>query len=445
MDRIERAAPLDLMHLALQRATVPEQFGAVLILQPGDRFDLATATSLLAGRVVAVPRLRQRVMGAPPGCGRAVWVDDADFAVDRHIKHLVCPPPGDDHALRRVAADVVLRPLPLDRPLWAATFVSGLTGRRAALILVVQHALADGLGGLAVLGALVDGAPAGIPPTFPRPPPSAARLATDALCTRTQTLTHVAGWLHARDRTPRPRGPRVGRAAPCSLLQPTGPGRDVAVAATPLGEIHTVAHQHGLTVNDVLLTAIGGALHAYLEQRGEKVSAFVVGIPVSERRTATAASPGNRITETRALIPGVGDPLDRLQVVHAVMRVSKKTTVPGWAGSVAPAMVRAAVALGVYDWYMRRQRYLHTVVTNVHGPDRPQTLAGAPITGIIPLAIGGGGNVTVTFAALSYADTLTISVTGDPAAMPDLAHTATLLQAELDTLTSRLAAAPTQT
>jgi hypothetical protein len=104
--------------------------------------------------------------------------------------------------------------------------------------------------------------------------------------------------------------------------------------------------------------------------------------------------------------------------------------------SPASAVVRTIAPLGVYDWYMRRQRHVHTVVTNLHGPARPMTFCGATITDIVPLAVGGGGNVTVTFAALSYAGTLVINVTADPDAMPDLIDTAGALQAELDTLTA---------
>jgi diacylglycerol O-acyltransferase len=92
-------------------------------------------------------------------------------------------------------------------------------------------------------------------------------------------------------------------------------------------------------------------------------------------------------------------------------------------------------ALGVYDWYMRRQRFLHTVVTNLPGPARSMTFCGATITDVVPLAVGGGGNVTVTFAALSYAGTLAVTMTADPDAMPDLLDTRAALQAELDALT----------
>jgi diacylglycerol O-acyltransferase / wax synthase len=435
--RIERAAAADLMFLAVQGATVPEQFGAVLVLEPGDGFEVARATDILGERLRAVPRMRQRVMRVPPLCGRAVWVDDAAFAVERHIEHLVCPPPGDERALLDLAARLVGRPLPLDRPLWTAAFVTGLDRGRVALVVVVQHALADGVGGLAVLAALVDGAPAAAPGAFPVPPPSAWRLAADALLTRGRAVLTAPARTRAAVRSPRrPRAPRVGRAGRCSLLQVTGPRRRVAVARATLDDVRAVAHRHGATVNDVVLTAVAGALHATLDRRGEHLAEFVVAVPVAARAGATSQTVGNRFTETRAVVPGAGAPLDRLERVARIMQVSKLSAWGPSVGTIAAAAVRAAVAVGAYDGYLRRQRYLHTVVTNLRGPDRRQSLDGAPITEILPLAVGGGGNVTVTFAVLSYAGAITVTVTADPDRMPDLAMTTAALQAELDTLTA---------
>ena len=233
--RVERAGPADLMFLALQRTTVPEQFGVVLVIEPGGQFDTAAAVRLLATRIRAVPRLRQRILRVPPGCGRPVWVDDATFAVDRHLDVVACPPPGDEPAMLAAAAELLLRPLPLDRPLWAARFITGLAGGRVALVVVVQHALADGLGGLAVLGALLDGAPPPVDRLFPIPAPTRSELAADAFATRVRALARLPGLLRRR-RAPRNAraAARIGRAAPCSLLQPTGPRRRVAVASVDL-------------------------------------------------------------------------------------------------------------------------------------------------------------------------------------------------------------------
>lgn len=55
----------------------------MLLLEARPAFDLAAAQRLLADRVRGVPRLRQRLVRVPPGCGRPVWVDDADFDLGR--------------------------------------------------------------------------------------------------------------------------------------------------------------------------------------------------------------------------------------------------------------------------------------------------------------------------------------------------------------------------
>src|SRR6266508_2321504 len=114
------------MFLALQDAAVPEQFGAVVVLDPQDALDVGQAIQALRERLRAVPRLRQRIARVPPGCGPPVSIDDAEFAIERHVEHIDCPPPGDQTALLDVAATLVTRPLPVDRPLWAAALVTGL-------------------------------------------------------------------------------------------------------------------------------------------------------------------------------------------------------------------------------------------------------------------------------------------------------------------------------
>jgi diacylglycerol O-acyltransferase / wax synthase len=423
------------MFLALQRTTVPEQFGVVLVIEPDGNFDTGAAVQLLATRIRAVPRLRQRIVRVPPGCGRPVWVDDPTFAVDGHLDAEACPPPGDEAAMLAAAAELLVRPLRVDRPLWAARFITGLAGGQVALVVVVQHALADGLGGLAVLGALLDGAPPPVDRPFPIPAPTRTELVTDVFATSVRTLARLPGLRCRPSRSPEPVRPaRIGRAAACSLLAPTGPRRRVAVARADLEAIRATAHVRGATVNDALVSAIAGAMHACLDRRGEDPPPFVIAVPVAVRRGTTATDPGNAFTEARAAVSGGGDPGQRLADVAAVMRRRKESAMQPATLSVAAVAVRAMVASGAYGWYMRRQRYLHTVMTNLRGPEQSVALNGAPITGMLPLAVGGGGNVTVTFAALSYAGTLAVTVTADPDVTPDLPLLTAELQTQLDLL-----------
>src|SRR5674476_324082 len=144
--RFERVSTDDLMSLASERGSTPLQVGAVLMLDGSESLEPALVVEAIADRVCAVPRLRQRLVEVPWGCGRPVWVDDVDFAVGNHFSVTGCPAPGGESAVLGVAAEMLLTRLPRDRPLWQAKLVTGTGGGGAALIVVFHHVLADGIG-----------------------------------------------------------------------------------------------------------------------------------------------------------------------------------------------------------------------------------------------------------------------------------------------------------
>ena len=178
--RIDRIGPMDLTVLATDRGSVPMNIGAVLEFDTAGGPSLSAVRALLSERVPTIPRLRQRLQRVRLGCGRPVWVDDPDFVLDQHLIEREWPTPGGDRQLLDVAAELICQRLDPDRPLWRACLVTDPVGGQAALILVLHHVLADGLGGLAVLAALADpGLPAPTR-TFPRRPPQWRELAADA-------------------------------------------------------------------------------------------------------------------------------------------------------------------------------------------------------------------------------------------------------------------------
>ena len=429
---IARASSNDLMTMAVGEDAASMQVGVVLVLDR--RLDTAAVRRALAERVRAVPRLRQRLVSTPWGCGRPVWVDDADFDIDNHVRAQRCAPPGDESALLDVAAAAVTDPLPKRRALWSGTLVTDLSADRCAFVLVVHHVLADGIGGLAALAQLVDGAPAAVDAAFPVPPPSRLDLCADAARSRLRALRALpAGARLVRDAIAELRLGQGTKAPRCSLNQPTGPRRQLAVSRADLAALRRVAHEHGATVNDVVLTAVGGALAAVLRERGEEVASFVVSVPVSGRAATSPTELGNHVGVMPVEVPATGHPLDRLARVSQSTRTHRQRRGRGASTALLGPAFRLLGALGVFRWFIDRQRLVTTFVTNVRGPATPLSFLGARVLDMSAVALITG-NITVGFAALSYAGTLTVTVMADPDTCLDLPCIVAQLQDELDQL-----------
>lgn len=430
---IERASPTDLMQLACDLPASPMQVTAILVLGTSSAVDLAAVRDVIGRRVHAVPRLRQRLVRAPFGGGRPVWVDDLGFDIGDHVYAVGCPAPGDEAALLGVAADIMARRLPRNRPLWSATLVTSLSDGRAALVLTLHHVLADGIGGLAVLARLVDGAPTMPDTVFPRPSPGRRALFLDASGTRLRSLGHLpARARRLRSAFAELAGGGVPGPSRSSLNRPLGANRSLAVARVDLARVQRLAHAHGATVNDVVLTAVTAALHAVLRYRGEDVDRFVISVPVAGRRAAMVGHLGNEVGVMTVPVTAAGDPHQRLAAIARTTR-NRRPAAPGASAALLGPVFRALAWLGIYRWVVGRQHLVTTMVTNLHGPDVPLSFLTVPITEIIPVS-PITGNVTVGFAVLSYAGTLAVTVVADPGRCPDLPVLLARLQSELDLL-----------
>ena len=474
---IDRVSVDDLMSLATDRGSAPLQVGAVLLLDTSGGLDPRRALEMLLRRIESVPRLRQRLMRPPARYGRPVWVDDPQFSAANHLFAELCPAPGGERAVLEVAARVIGTRLPFDRPLWSATLVTEAKARAetdvgtasgsgtgdaasvSALIIVFHHVLADGIGGLAVLANLVDGPdPAGSTaprerpgggsgggsarPLFPRPAPSSAALVADARAERIRSLRRLPADLRRL----------AGAAAvlrsalrvhvkPSSLNRHTGTRRRFASIRLDLARVHAAARAHDATVNDVVLTAIAGALNRLLVSRGEvpeqperpgDSGTVVISVPFSARTHTTARDLGNQSGAVPLALPGSGDPFTRLAVVAGVTRTAK-TSPPGASTALLGPFFRLLALLGLFQWFIDRQRLIHTFATNLRGPQTLLKLFGCPVTDLVPLTVPSG-NVTISFAVLSYAGSLRITITVDPDACPDLPLLRRALKAELDAL-----------
>jgi diacylglycerol O-acyltransferase / wax synthase len=433
---VARVSPVDLMQLAAGAGSAPMNIGAVLVLSAGAGFQLERARQVLGERICAVPRMRQRLHPAPPGCGRPFWADHPAFDVRHHIRQVPCAAPGDERALLDIAAAVIARPLPRSRPLWSATFVTGLADGGTGLVFVMDHVLADGIGGLAVLARLADESPglsASGRASFPASRPTAWMLAADAWAERAVRLAHLPdGARTIRQGLAELGGARPPRRLrPTSLNRPTGPRRRLDVIAADLAVIRDLGHPCGGTVNDVILAAVAGALRALLVSRGEKLDLVTISAPVSARRSDTAAALGNQVGAMLVTLCTDGGLADRVTRAAAATSERKRAGRGMSAGVLGP-LFRLLAATGLLRWFFNHQLLVTTFVTNLRGPAEPLTLDGAHLGAVLPIP-ETTGNIPVTFAALSYAGALWLTVLSDPALVPDVAVLTAALRRELAT------------
>lgn len=436
MTLVDRASPTDRAFLVMDRGPVPEQLGVVLLLDRAAHLDLASTRRLVEQRLDAVPRLRQRLVRAPLGGGGPLWVDDDAFDVRRHVRALDCDDPGDEAALMREALAQVMRPLPRDAPLWSVGLVTGRPSGGAALVVVLHHVLADGVGGLAVLGALVDPDPPAshpVPARDPQPRPPTTRLVADAWRRRVRAAHEVVPSLRLlRSSMSASGGLAPPAAARSSLVRRTGPHRAVSVVRVPVAPLAAAAHRHGATTNDALLVAVAAALHDVLLVRGERVDPLLVAVPVSGRSDGDAAALGNQVSPLLLAVPTTGDLGGRLEQVAAAVRANHAAATGPPPIALLGGGFRLLARAGGYQWYMRHQHRLHTLVSHVRGPHAPVCFGGAPVTAAVPIAVSENGNLTVCFLVLTYAGTVTISAVVDPDRFPDLDVLAAGLRRQLD-------------
>ena len=432
---VERASATDRAFLAMDCGTIPEQIGVVLRLGPGAP-GLGRVRELVDARARAMPRLRQRLVPPPVGCGGPIWVDDAGFDVRRHVTERACPAPGDERALLDVAVGVVMTRLEPSAPLWSVTVVTGLDDGGVALVVVLHHVLADGMGGLAVLMALTDGpaVEAAADPRFPRPTPSAVDLARDAWRARVRSVGRLPGsWRLLRRTLSAGGGLRPVRAAGCSLNCRTGQRRAVAVVTVDRLRLGEAAHRAGATTNDAVLVAVADALSDVLRLRGESVDPLVVTVPVSGRGTGSSDGQlGNLVSPLLVDVPTAGPLGERLSRVGAAVRAGKGAAVGPPPIAALGWLFRPLARAGGFRFYLNHQHRFHTLVSHVRGPDRPVTFGGEAVRSAIPLAMGDGGNQTVYFQVLSYADALAVTAVADPDHFGELDQFADSLRGHLE-------------
>src|SRR5579864_6434656 len=146
----------DTVFLHLEREGMPLNVASILIFEGEISFE--DCIRFVESKLPLLPRFLKRVVPAPFGIGLPSWEYDPQFDLRRHVREVTLKH-GTDIELRATGAKLFGTLMDRQHPLWDISVVRGLKGNRTGLILRMHHCLTDGIAGVGILNALLDGTP----------------------------------------------------------------------------------------------------------------------------------------------------------------------------------------------------------------------------------------------------------------------------------------------
>ena len=405
----------------------------------------------------AIPRLRQRVQPAPVNLRAPMWVDDPDFDLNFHVRHVALPKPGSMRQLLDLASLIACDAHDRTRPLWQFVVVDGLKGGKSALIQKLHHTLFDGEAGVKLSMQYLD-----LERDAPEPPPidpdSIAAATEEAaaeppspdlvrdllaggfrlplgLMRQMKDLladpTAIPGASTALVDTVRSVVQQLGdtEAARSPLWKERSLQRRVEVARAPFGPTRDAARKLGGTLNTAFLAAAADAAGRYHRKKGEPVDQLRASMAISTR---TDDSGANAFSLARLLVPtGEMTPAERFAAIKEGTQTVKGSS--NTASLETLAAVASALPTSLVTRLARQQaQTVDFATSNVRGAPVPVYIAGAQLLENYP--IGPLGGVAFNLTLLSYNHSLDMGINIDSAAVADPPLLRRCLEAAFDDL-----------
>ena len=428
-------------------------FANITILdQPGD---LAHLQSRLLRAAAIFPQLRRRVESSIAHLAPPTWIDVPDFDISAHVATARLSAPGNRTQLCELAIEFCHRPYDTTRPLWDFLLVDGLDDGKGAVLQRMHHTITDGIGAVRMSEQFIDLA-RDAPDPAPIPLPESAtgnnwmhssvgdalthNLRRQADAAR-RAATSTFGLIRHPSRIP-PAFTTTGGFTQALVHEAAGVGGrrsplwterslvwSLKLIRVPLDEIHSVAKNHGCTINDVFVAGAAGGAGAYHRARGVAVDELRMAMPVSHRSDRSAA--GNAFDMARIIVPTGPDPSARLALVHDRLSAARGTRslalvhqLAGVANLVPPPLlVRTA---------LKQIATVDFTSSNVRGASFPLFMAGAHIESNHPIGplFGTAFNLTT----LSYDGSLDMGLHIDCGAVDDPTMLASCIEDAFDEL-----------
>jgi WS/DGAT/MGAT family acyltransferase len=454
-DRLDRMGAFDAVMWGVEEDPVLRS--VIVAMTVLDRSpDVEVLLERVTRMTLAVPKLRQRVIGNPISLIPPRWEYDPNFDLAYHVRRYHVPGDGTDRPLLRIAEQLGEQDFDRDRPLWEMALVEGFDGPRAAVIIKLHHAITDGVGGMAMAASLFDltqqpTADLGPMPAGPREQllDLPGRIVNGVQFLGRNVLRQgrsaAEGALELAGRAAADPGAAAVDAAAFAqsaarLLAPANEplspllhGRSLSshmgVIRVPFRPMRAAAKEAGGTLNDVFMAAVGGGLATYHAEHGTPVDYVRVNMPVNVR-TANDTSGGNRWVPARFPMPvDAGDPVVRIRRLGPILKQARTEPALVLSDTIyrlltaLPQAAATSVAAGM-------MKGVDVACTNVPGPPIQLFSAGAQVQAIVPFAPKSGASANI--ALMTYHGSAYVGVNIDTRAIPDPAAFLEHLRAGFD-------------
>jgi len=415
---------------------------------PGGMLRFKQVLAHVESRLGQLPVFRQKILRVPLDLDYPYWVEDENFDIEYHVRHIALPKPGDWRQFCIQASRIHARPLDLQRPLWEMYVIEGLDSLldlpvgSFAVLLKIHHAAIDVARGNEITTLLHDISPDSPPPAPPAPwfPESApgtlgllARAGFNAATfplRMAQPLAH--SWTTLKSATSSLVGEFLGRPQEFPMTRfnsEVSPHRVFDTRRFALKDFKAMRSLvSGATVNDVVLAVCAGGLRRYLDLQGELPDeSLVAAAPIAVRSELEPDGPARFSWVRVGLGTDIPDPVERLMAIQATSSSSRVMSqavsarelidlaehAPSAAIAATSKLLRSASAL-LGNW----APLANCAIANVPGPQMPLYLQGARLTyvsAIMPIADGMG----LVFSVTSYSEMIVISFTACYEQLPD--------------------------
>jgi WS/DGAT/MGAT family acyltransferase len=445
---------------------------------PGGGVRFKDVLRFVTSRLEQFPQFRRRLVTVPLSLDRPYWIEDPAFDVEFHVRHVALPHPGDWRQLCIQVARIHSRPLDRSKPLWEAYVIEGLhhipgvPKGSFAVYTKMHHAIIDGESGTELLKAMHT--------TTPEPidfdeldagskfhadrEPTGIELYSRAIVHNVERVPDLARFSLGTAR----RLASLGAGAVTKLvgegafgaqklrgllsgdlgslfakLPPqTRFGGDVSAhrvfeaVGLPLADFKAVRGQVAdVTINDLFLCTVGGALRSYLQRKRELPdSSMAAMVPMTLRGAEKGGDLGNQVGFTVMQVrTDLADPVERLLAIRDGAQTSKRVT-----DAIGRELARDLLEVVPNPVSQTLLRYVKPpriglTVSNVRGPDVPLYMAGARLVNYAPISIAADG-MGLNVTGFSYAGTMWICAVSCREMLPDPAHFASCLRESFEAL-----------